>query len=503
MTGSSQTEPSGTGGESGSFGGRVGSAITWKTVQFGADQGFALLRFLILARILAPEDFGLLAIATVAVDLLVALTNVGLLPALIQMKDPQDRNYNAAWTVASLRGVTLGALLFLGAGPIAALYGQPDATPLLQLIALRPVISGLASPRLADLERELNFRALAMMTAAATIVQTIVSVGLAPTIGVFAVILGMLVGTALYTVLSYVFALHRPRFRLDRASTGPILSFGRWVLATSVVAVVGEAALRAVISRELGAAELGVYYVAARLAYLPSDAAAEIVGSIAFPVHARLRDRPRRAAEALAVNLRALTALLLPAYVILAALAPWLTREILGSAWTGTAPVIVLLAGAALLGVVADAVIPMLEGRGRPERVTIMVTVRSLVLLSLAWPLASTYGVTGAAVATLAAEVPVQVVAATFARRMLPRPFAGVGSIVLAAAVAGTTGAAAGILVSIVVGGPIGTVAAGLVAGVASVAALWLLDRIFRLHLSEQLVELFPVLRRVLRTASA
>jgi O-antigen/teichoic acid export membrane protein len=483
--------------------GRVGSALTWKTVQFGAHQGFALLRFLILARILAPEDFGLLAIATVAVDLLVALTNVGLLPALIQMKAPEDRHYNSAWTVATVRGVALGGVLFLGAGPIAALYGQPDATPLLQLIALRPVISGLASPRLADQERELYIRAMAVMTAAATILQKVVSNGLAPTIDVFAVIFGMLAGTALYTVLSYGFAPHRPRFRLDRTSTGPILRFGRWVLATSVIVVVGEAALRAVISRRLGAAELGVYYVAARLAYLPSDATSEIVGSIAFPLHARLRDRPRRAAEALALNLRALIALLLPAYLILGALAPSLTGEILGSAWAGTAPVIVTLAAAALLGVVADAVNPMLKGRGRPERITIMVSVRSIVLVSLAWPLASAYGVAGAAVATLAAEVPVQIIAATFARRMLPHPFANVWQIVVAASIAGATGAGAGAGVATLAAGPIGVVAAGIVAGAGSVAGLWLLDRVFRLRLSEQLAELFPALRRVLRTPSA
>jgi O-antigen/teichoic acid export membrane protein len=202
------------------------------------------------------------------------------------------------------------------------------------------------------------------------------------------------------------------------------------------------------------------------------------------------------------VNLRALIALLLPAYVILAALAPSLTDQILGSMWTGTAPVIVVLAGAAMLGLVADAVSPMLEGRGHPERITVMVMVRSIVLVSLAWPLASAHGVVGAAVATLAAEVPTQIIAVGFARRMLPHPFANVWPIVLAATVAGTTGAAAGAAVIAVVGGPIGVITAGILAAVGSMAGLWLLDRVFRLQLSEQLVEFFPALRRVLRTPS-
>ena len=475
--------------------GRVGSALTWKTVQLAADQGISLLRFLILARLLTPADFGLLAIATVAVDLLIALTNVGLLPALIQLRDPQRRHYDAAWTVASIRGFAIGGLLFVGAGPIAGFFGEPAATPVLQLIALRPLISGLASPRMADLERELNFRALALMTAAATIVHTIVAVLLVPTLEVYAVVVGMLASTALFTMLSYVVAPHRPRFQLDRASTDPILSFGRWVLATSIIGIVGEAGVRAVIFRQLGAEELGLYYVAVRFAFLPSGVVSEIVGSIAFPLHVRLRDALEKAAVAFSANLRALVAILLPAYVILIVLAPALTDEVLGPRWSGTAPVISLLALAALVGVIADAVFPMMEGQGRPERDTddARPPLRSRVML--AWPLSATYGVTGAAAATLAAAVPVQIVAAAYARSSVPRPFRGFGRVVLAASIAGGTGAAIGLLVSII-GLP--AISAALTAAAISTALLWVLDRILGLGLAELAVRLFPAAGRLL-----
>jgi len=475
--------------------GRVGSALTWKTVQLAADQGISLLRFLILARLLTPADFGLLAIATVAVDLLIALTNVGLLPALIQLRDPQRRHYDAAWTVASIRGFAIGGLLFIGAGPIAGFFGEPAATPVLQLIALRPLISGLASPRMADLERELNFRALALMTAAATIVHTIVAVLLVPTLEVYAVVVGMLASTALFTMLSYVVAPHRPRFQLDRASTDPILSFGRWVLATSIIGIVGEAGLRAVISRQLGAEELGLYYVAVRFAFLPSGVVSEIVGSIAFPLHVRLRDALEKAAVAFSASLRALVAILLPAYVILIVLAPALTDEVLGPRWNGTAPVISLLALAALVGVIADAVFPMMEGQGRPERDTMMLGLRSVLVLILAWPLSATYGVTGAAAATLAAAVPVQIVAAAYARSSVPRPFRGLGRVVLAASIAGGTGAAIGLLVS-TIGLP--AISAALTAAAISTALLWVLDRILGLGLAELAVRLFPAAGRLL-----
>lgn len=478
--------------------GRVGSAITWKTLQLGVDQSLSLVRFLILARLLAPDDFGLVAIASVAVDLLVALTNVGLQPALVQLQRPEHRHYDAAWTVGFLRGLAISAILFLGADLIASLYGEPRATSVLQLIALRPLLSGLASPRMADLERELNFRALAMLITAATIVQTILAIALASTLGVFAIVVGMLAGTAIFTLLSYVAAPYRPRFRLDRPSTGPILRFGRWVLATSVVGIVGEAVLRAVISRQLGAAELGVYYLAARLAYLPAGVVGEVVGSVAFPVHVQLRRDATKAAIALRNNLRSLMALLLPAYIVLVTLAPALTRDLLGPQWSESTTLISLLVVAAVFGLVADAVFPMLKGRGKPQRITMLLTIRTVVLLAVVWPLAHSYGVVGAAIATIAAELVVQIFAVLDARRTLPRPFAGVGVVVAVAALAGGLGAAVGLGVEALIGPPIGAIPAALAAGIVSTAALWILDRILNLRLAEQLVRVFPVLGRLI-----
>lgn len=478
--------------------GRVGSALAWKTLQLGADQGLSIVRFLILARLLAPDDFGLVAIATVAVDLLLALTNVGLQPALVQLQKREHRHYDAAWTVGLLRGLAISAILFLGAGSIASLYGELRATSVLQLIALRPLLSGLASPRMADLERELNFRALALLITAATIVHTIIAIALASTLGVFAIVVGMLAGSAIFTLLSYLAAPYRPRFRLDRLSTDPILRFGRWVLATSIVGIVGEAVLRAVISRQLGAAELGVYYLAARLASLPAGVVGEVVGAVAFPVHAQLRHDPQRAAVALASNLRSLVALLLPAYIVLVTLAPALTRDVLGPRWAESTPLISLLAAAAVLGLIADAVFPMLKGRGKPQRITMLLAIRTVVLLAVVWPLADAYGVVGAAFATIAAELAVQIFAVAYARSSLPSPFAGVGRVVAAAALAGGLGAVAGLGIDALVGPPIGVIPAASAAAVVSVATLWLLDRVLELRLAEQLVRVFPALSRLL-----
>jgi O-antigen/teichoic acid export membrane protein len=150
-----------------------------------------------------------------------------------------------------------------------------------------------------------------------------------------------------------------------------------------------------------------------------------------------------------------------------------------------------------LLGLVSDAVFPMLRGRGKPHLITMLLASRTIVLLIVAWPLASAFGVVGAAVATICAEIPIQIASASIARDMLVRPFRGAGRVALAATVAGAAGAALGAGLDSLLGPPLGFVFGALVAGTASMAILWLLDRTLGLQLAEQLVRVFPVLNRL------
>ncbi len=477
--------------------GRVGSAMTWKAVQLGSDRVISLVRFVVLARILAPGEFGLLAIATVSLDLLLTVTNFGMIPALVQRRDPQRRDYDAAWTVVLLRGAAIATLVVAAAPLIARLFGDPEATNVIRLLALRPLISGFTSIRVADLERHLDFRRLALIEVPGALVHTAVAIASAPVLGVYGLVAGMLAGAAVSVLLSYVHAPHRPRLLLDRRAAEPLFRYGRWILATGIAGVVGEAALRVAVSRLLGTAELGVYFLASRLAALPNGVVSLVVGAVAFPVHARLQTDDRRGAVAFRANVTALLASLVPVYAVLAALAPALVRDVLGARWDGTVPLIRLLAAAAVAGLIVDAVIPLLEGRGRPQQVTVLIVVRSVVVVGLAWPAATLFGVTGAALAVLLAELPTQLVAAAMARRSLRQPFAGLRRHVAVSALAAGASASVAWGIAGLVASPAGLFLAAALAGATAVAGMAILDRWLRTGLAGQLVRAFPVLGRI------
>jgi lipopolysaccharide exporter len=205
-----------------------------------------------------------------------------------------------------------------------------------------------------------------------------------------------------------------------------------------------------------------------------------VLGAAAFPLYASLQRDAARTREVLRALLTALSFVLFPVYLLMIALAPALA-EALGARWEGTAPLIQIVGAGSLLGLYADAVMPLLSGRGRPDRSMLVVTAQTTALLLLLFPLVATWGVLGAAVAWLPAFVAAQAVSVVFVRRTLGSSMAGAGAQLLGLLAIWTVAAAAGASVRIWLSGA-AAVAGGLVVGLV-VGAILLVPLRHRLQL--------------------
>jgi lipopolysaccharide exporter len=481
---------------------QAGSALFWRAIQLVAGKVIYLARYLILARLLAPDDFGLFAIAIILLEVLQSITDFGMIPALVQRRDPDERHYDVAWTVAFTRGLAISGFLLIAAPLLASLFAEPRATNVLRALALRPLLSAVASIRVADLERRLEFRPLALIDVPAALAGAVVSIALAQTIGVWALVAGTLAGAATGVVMSYVAAPYRPRLAFDRDAAGHLFRFGRWVFISGLLGVIGQAALRAIISRRLGTAEVGVYFLAASLAALPNDTISNLVGAVAFPVHARIRADARRASEAFRASLVAIATVLLPTYAALIVLAPSLAQHVLGPQWAGTAPIIQLLALAGVLGILFAATAPMLEGRGNPQKVTALLAILSGSVVVVAWGLAGRFGLVGAALAWVLAQVAVLMACVAFARQILARPFGGLSKPLLAIASASAASAVAALALDRLWPGFVGVVVGATLAAAAAGILLWALDRWLDVGLVRDFARAFPTVADRLRLSS-
>jgi O-antigen/teichoic acid export membrane protein len=290
----------------------------------------------------------------------------------------------------------------------------------------------------------------------------------------------------------------------DMAPARSLFHFGRWVMFTGAVAVIESAVLRAIISRRLGASELGLYFLAANLAALPNDVVSALVEAVAFPVHARLRTDLRRAAAMFRATVTGMAAALFPVYALLIALAPSLVEQLLGPRWAGAEPVLRLLAVGAVFGISGEATAPMLEGRGEPHKVTALRAIVSITVVLLAWELAGAFGLVGAAAAWVLAQGVMLVGCVAFVRRALAGHAIGLSRPLIGVAMASIAGGTIAFALDRILPGLVGFGVTVVVAWSASMATLWLLDSRLDLGLGRDAERAFPRIaarwRSVLRT---
>ena len=477
----------------------AGNAMLWQAFQMGGVKTLYLVRLLVLAILLTPADFGLVAIATSATGFLLNLTNFGLIPALVQAENMEETRYDAVWTFEVSRSIIVTALTIVFAPLIAEIFAEPLAVPIIQVLALRPLIESLASVKVAALNRNLVFRPLAFLRIIEATFNAIFSIALAKFLGVWAMVLGMIGGMASMVIASYILAPYRPRIVFDWAAVRPLLRFGSWLLMTGVVAMIGNFGLRIVISRQLGAEGLGLYFLAAQLAFLPSEVASEVVGTVAFPLFARLQADLQQAIRAFQAILSGLMALLYPVCALIIVLSPILVQEILGSKWDGTVTLIQVLTVVTMIGLLSDATVPLVKGFGQSYRATQIELVQSSSLILMIWFFTNRYGQTGAALAWLPAIVLVQLLCMFFIWDIFHDSLQQARRPLLAVLIATMVGGMVAHIIISILPSILGLVAAGILAGITIAGILWLADQYYSLGLIHNIALAFPQVASLLR----
>jgi PST family polysaccharide transporter len=303
---------------------------------------------------------------------------------------------------------------------------------------------------------------------------------------------GTLAGSTTYSLISYLVAPHRPRLSFEQQAIRSLVRFGRWIFVTGLINTAGVYLLRVVISRQLGTAELGLFFLASQLAFLPSEVANEVIGSVAFPLFARLQSDLEQLARAFRTVVNSIAAFLFPVCALLMALAPSLVNEVLGPRWAGTVPVIQVLALACLVSLPGEAIIPLFNGFGQPYKVTILETLQSLLLIVFASFLTNRFGLPGAALTWIPALIGSLLLGLFFIRQILVKPLAQITPFLAVITLISGLGALVSAGIDSFLPGLVGLIVATVLAVIAIVVMLWLSDRRLSLGLRADLGQLFP-----------
>ena len=390
----------------------TGWIVGWRM----ASRVMGLGSTLIVARLLAPGDFGLVALAygmVVAVD---ALAQIDGEDAIVRAQAPSRAMYDTAYTMSLLRGIVTAAVIVLAAQPIAAFFSEPRLVHVLWALAAGAVIQGAASVGLVEYRRNMRFG----MEFVAQVVPRLA--GIVVTIGValvwrshWALVAGVL--SIRTTRLVASFALHPYRPRLSFAAWHELIGFSSWNWGIAVAGLVRSRIDSFVLGRVMDSTAVGVFAIGEEVAGLPTTELVEPLCRAAYSGFTAARDAGESMAETYLRAAAFAFLLTLPAGIGISAVADPLVRLAVGAQWLAAIPVIAIMGPVGALSVFGYLASVLFGVHALLPRQLAVTVVSLVVRVALLLPLVAYAGVTGAAVAAAAGFALEQVAMSVLAYR--------------------------------------------------------------------------------------
>jgi O-antigen/teichoic acid export membrane protein len=366
------------------------------------QQGFNMIRLIILARLLLPDDFGLIGIALLTMSILETFSQTGFQQALIQKKDDIRPYLDTAWSFLVLRGVFLCLFLYFLAPYAANFFRTPGANNIIRLVGLAILLQSFSNIGIIYFPKDLEFNKQFLYESSALIVDFTVAVTIALIYkNVWALLLGYLAGNLTRTVMSYLLHPYRPRFIFDFQKAKKLFGFGKWVVSSNILIFFITQGNDILIGRLLGVYSLGLYQMANRISNLPATEVTHVISQVTFPTYSKLQDNRQGLKDLYLKVIRIISFIVFPIGGLIFVLAPDFTRIFLGEKWMPMVPAVKILS---LFGVVRSlgaTVGPILYSTGRPSIQAKLSGIQLLFMALIIYPLITRWDITGASWAIL------------------------------------------------------------------------------------------------------
>lgn len=391
----------------------------WSYATFLVSKGLALVSTLVLARILAPEEFGLIALALVFMGYLDIVNDFGIISAVIWRGGDVERTARVAFGLTLAVGAALSGASLVAAPVVAGFYDEPRLAGLLRVLSATFLLASFGSVQDALLRRAMAFRRRFVAEAVKAGVKAAVTVGLATAgFGAWSVVHGQLAGVTVGAVAYWLLVGWKPSFTFDRRLARGLMGYGSQLTLLGLLAMAVSSVDQIAIGRRLGAAELGFYAVAFRLPGLLVLNSCSVLSQALFPAFARVRDGEGSMQGALLRAVQALAALTVPLGLGIALVAPDLVSVLFGERWEPATPVMRLLAVHTVLATLLYNDGDVYKATGRPSVLNALTAVQLALIGPIVWWSAGR-GIVSAAAAMVAISGLVLVLRAVLVHRLL------------------------------------------------------------------------------------
>lgn len=318
--------------------------VAWSAVEKFSTGGVLFLANIILARILTPKDFGLLAIINIFIIIAQTFIDSGFSNALIQKKDRNQIDYSTVFFFNLAISIGLYLILFISAPYISLFFDNPQLTLLTRIVGLNLFIGALVSVHRTRLTILLKFKSQSLITLSSSIIAAVVSIYFAyKGIGVWALVLLSLINISLQTILFYIITKWHPSLVFSSAAFKKLFSYSSKLLGASLIHQLYRNIYTIVIGKFFSPTELGYFNRADTLAMYPAQTIGQVISRVAFPIFSRIQDDNNRLGNAYSKYIIFSSLIIFPIMIGIIVLAKPLTLLILTDKWLPMVPLLRIL----------------------------------------------------------------------------------------------------------------------------------------------------------------
>lgn len=347
------------------------SSVKWQVVNKVGQKVLSVLTFAVLARLLDPKDFGLFAMAFIAIDALQFFKSFGLDSALIH-KSEDDPNFekakNTAFVIIQTSGFAFCAAAVLLAYPMGAFFNKPHLVQIIQVLSAVFILSCLSKVPMTLLTKRMQFNKLAQIEISGSLVNSVVAIAVAAvTRNVWALVIGYVCKQVLMTALSWHWTNFKLKWQYDRDSAKELLSYGRFMMGLSLLWMISANMNKVIVGKILGTTMLGFFALAENVANFVNTHFTVLISGVLFPAYSKIKDDMGAISRGYLKTVRLVSLVTLPFSAVLILLANEFVLVLYGEKWRSIVPLIQLFGIIQILVPITWCSSPVFLACGKPH----------------------------------------------------------------------------------------------------------------------------------------
>ena len=372
------------------------SGIKWQVGASFLQKAIQVSGTVILARILGPADFGLFALAMVAIDALGLFRSMGFDSALIQRKDDIEKAANSAFFLIPILGIILYLILEILAPWIAKIFNNSQLVGITRALGIIFVVSSLGRVPAALMERNMLFKKVSMIEISSAIIFSGSAVILAMLkFGVWSLVYAYILRTINQNILTFILAKWRPKFQFDKTIALEMFHFGKFLFLGGVVWFLKMNLDNMLVGKLLGVTALGLYAIAFNIANFAADYFGGRIYRVTFPAYSKLQGDLHALRSATLKTLKYISVVTMPLGIGVFLLSKELLYFVYGQKWLGAVSVLRILAFAGIFNTLSTCLGAVFLAAGKPRYGLWVISLQVALFLAFIKPMTSLLGLNG------------------------------------------------------------------------------------------------------------